>query len=154
MRGRWLGMLVVLVLGTAGCCSAPPAPREALSVQAAFRQVADGLNAFSSMPLDRRSGLVPEEITVVLNVTAARATDAGAGLGLPAADAMPKLAVDFSRQSSETHGNQITLKFRSLLLAEKNTLAGTKSPQELAELYSALTNAGFMVEFAPPVKKP
>ena len=66
----------------------------------------------------------------------------------------PKLTVDFSRQNVETHGNTITLKFQNLLLADKTTLAGTKSPEELLALFNTLTNAGFVVKLAPPPRAP
>ncbi len=152
MRGMLFGCLSILTLLTAGCCTPPkPAP---LTLDQAFRQVADGLNAFSAMPLDRRSGLMPAEITVVLNVSETQTRSAEAGGTLAAAANAPKLTVDFSRQNAETHGNTITLKFQNLLLADKTTLAGTKSPDELLALFNTLTNAGFAVKLAPPTRAP
>lgn len=151
MRGMLSGSLALLMFLTAGCCT--PKKPKALAVDEAMRQVAQGLNAFSAMPLDRRSGLVPADVTVVLNVTEAR-TDTTEGGVTAAATAVPKLMVDFSRQTTETHGNQITLKFTNLLLADKTTLAGTKSPDELMALFGALTNAGFVVKMPAPAHAP
>ena len=141
-----------LALVCAGCC----APRNCapMTVETAMQQVAAGLNAFSAMPLDRRSGLMPAEITVVLNVSETQTRSAEAGGTLAAAANAPKLTVDFSRQNAETHGNTITLKFQNLLLADKTTLAGTKSPDELLALFNTLTNAGFAVKLAPPTRAP
>ena len=131
----------------AGCCSAPQA-RAPMTVQAAMQQVAEGLNAFAAMPVDKRSGLMPEEVTVVLNVTQERTTTGEAQAGLTEGPA--KLMVDFSQQHTQSSGNQITLKFQNLLLAEKNTIAGSKSPEELAALCQGLTNANFMLKVAAP----
>ena len=151
MRATWC-CFIALALVSAGCCSTHrPEP---MTVQAAIQQVADGLNAFSAMPLDRRSGLMPAEITVVLNVSETQTRSAEAGGTLAAAANAPKLTVDFSRQNAETHGNTITLKFQNLLLADKTTLAGTKSPDELLALFNTLTNAGFAVKLAPPTRAP
>jgi hypothetical protein len=119
-----------------------------MTVDAAMQQVAAGLNAFSAMKLDQRSGLMPDEVTVVLNVTEANATAGDAQAGV--AEGPGKLVVDFSRQRTETRGNQITLKFQNVLLAEKSTIVGAKSPEEIAALYQGLTNANFVLKVAPP----
>jgi len=119
-----------------------------MTVDAAMQQVAAGLNAFSAMNLDKRSGLMPDEVTVVLNITEARATSGDAQAGV--AEGPGKLLVDFSRQRTETRGNQITLKFQNVLLAEKSTIVGSKSPEEIAALYQGLTNANFVLKVSPP----
>ena len=119
-----------------------------MTVESAMQQVATGLNAFSAANMDKRSGLLPEEVTVVLNVTEASSTSGEAQAGL--AEGPRKLMVDFSRQQSETHGNQITLKFQNVLLVEKSTIVGSKSPEEIATLVQGLTNANFMLKVAPP----
>ena len=111
-----------LALVCAGCCS--PQNRAPMTVDAAMQQVAAGLNAFSAMKLDQRSGLMPDEVTVVLNVTEANATAGDAQAGV--AEGPGKLVVDFSRQRTETRGNQITLKFQNVLLAEKNTIMASR----------------------------
>ena len=135
-----------LVLVSAGCCTTQrPEP---MTVQAAMQQVADGLNVFSALHVDKRSGLMPDEVIVVLNITEAQTTTGDAQAGVAAGPG--KLLVDFSREHTETHGNQITLRFQNLLLAEKSTIAGSKSPEEIAALYQGLTNSNFMLKVAPP----
>ena len=64
----------------AGCCTARR--QEPVTVAVAMQQVADGLNAFSAMKLDQRSGLMPDEVTVVLNITEAKATSGDAQAGV------------------------------------------------------------------------
>ena len=145
MRGMTM-CVVGVALVCAGCCSTPK--REPLTMDAAMRQVAEGLNAFSAMPLDKRSGLMPDEVTVVLNVTEARTTSADAQAGV--AEGPGKLVVDFSRQRTETHGNQITLKFQNVLLAEKSSIVGSKTPEEIAALCQGLTNQNFVLKTAVP----
>jgi hypothetical protein len=135
-----LGLGVALVC--AGCCSSHP--RSELTVQEAMRQVAEGLNAFSAAKLDQRSGLMPEEVTVVLNLTEARSRSGGAQAGV--ADGPAKLLVDFSQQRTETRGNQITFKFQNVLLAEKNAIVGSKSPDEIASLLQGITNQNFVLK--------
>jgi hypothetical protein len=110
--------------------------------------VAGGLNAFSGMDLDKRSGLMPAEITVVLHVTEDRTRSGGAQAG--AAAGAGKLMVDFSAQETETRGNQIAFKFQNVLLAEKNSILGAKSPDEIAALLHALTNQNFLLKSVPP----
>lgn len=134
-----------LVLVCGGCCA--PQSRAPMTVDAAMQQVAAGLNAFSAMNLDKRSGLMPDEVTVVLNVTEAKTTSGDAQAGVT--EGPGKLLVDFSHQRTETHGNQITLKFQNVLLAEKSTIVGSKSPEEIAALYQGLTNANFVLKIAP-----
>ena len=138
--------LIGLALVCAGCCSTPK--REPLTVDAAMRQVAEGLNAFSAMPMDKRSGLLPDEVTVVLNVTEARTTGIDAQAG--ATEGPGKLVVDFSRQHTETRGNQITLKFQNVLLAEKSSIVGSKTPEEIAALCQGLTNQNFVLKTVIP----
>ena len=126
----------------AGCCSTrPPAP---MTVDAAMQQVAAGLNAFSAMNLDKRSGLMPDEVTIVLNLTEEKSTSAEAQGTL--AQGPGKLMVDFSHQVTETRGNQITLKFQNVLLAEKSSIVGSKSPEEIAAMMQGLTNQNFMLK--------
>ena len=145
MRLMWWGIMGLAVVG-AGCCSAPkPAP---LTVASAMQQVAEGLNAFSSMPLEKRSGLMPDEVTVVLNLTESQQTSCEAQAGLT--DGPGKLMVDFSRQQTETRGNQITIKFQNVLLAEKNSIVGSKTPEELAAMLQSVTNQSFMLKVSPP----
>jgi hypothetical protein len=119
-----------------------------MTVETAMQQVADGLNAFSAMSLDKRSGLMPDEVTVVLNITEARSSSGGGQAGV--ADGPAKLMVDFSHQRAETRGNQITLKFQNVLLAEKNTIAGSRTPEEIAALVQGLTNSNFMLKSVVP----
>jgi len=146
MLGKTGCVLAGVLLVCAGC-SAPRA-RAPVTVDAAMRQVAEGLNAFSAMNLDGRSGLIPEEVTVVLNVTRAEQTEVGAQAGA-SVDA-GKLLVDFSHERTETRGNQITLKFQNILLAEKSSVVGSKSPEEIAALVAALTNAHFVLKTPMP----
>lgn len=135
-----------LMLVCAGCCA--PRNRAPMTVDAAMQQVAAGLNAFSAMNLNQRSGLMPDEVTVVLNVTEADSASGDAQAGVT--EGPGKLLVDFSRQRTEARGNQITLKFQNVLLAEKSTIVGSKSPEEIAALYQGLTNANFVLKVAPP----
>ena len=71
-----------LVLVSAGCCA--PRNRASMTVETAMQQVAEGLNAFSDLHVDKRSGLMPDEVIVVLNITEAQTTtgDAQAGVGV------------------------------------------------------------------------
>jgi hypothetical protein len=130
----------------AGC--ATQQERRAMTVEAAMQQVAGGLNAFAAMPLDKRTGLVPDEVTVVFNVS--RMSDSAAGVNGGVSVDPGKLVVDFSRRDSETQGNQITLKFSNLLLAGKTSIAGSLTPAQIEELIRGLTNAGFVVKSPPP----
>ena len=135
-----------VTLVCAGCCSAPkPAP---MSMSAAVRQVAEGLNAFSAMPLEKRSGLMPDEVTVVLNITNTKETSFDVQGNL--VEGPGKLMVDFSHQDAETRGNQITLKFQNVLLAEKSSIVGSKSPDEIATLLQGVTNQNFMLKVTAP----
>ena len=145
MRGMMAG-IVGVALVCAGCCSTPK--QDPMTVDAAMRQVAEGLNAFAAMPLEKRSGLLPDEVTVVLNVTEARTTGIDAQAG--ATEGPGKLVVDFSRQHTETRGNQITLKFQNVLLAEKSTIVGSKTPEEIADLCRGLTNQNFVLKSVMP----
>ena len=139
---------IALALVSAGCCSTHrPEP---MTVQAAIQQVADGLNAFSAMNLEKRSGLMPDEVTVVLNITEARGSSAGGQAGVT--DGPAKLMVDFSRQRTETRGNQITFKLQNVLLAEKNSIVGSKTPEEIAAMLQGVTNANFVLKVAPPAR--
>lgn len=142
MRTSCLAASILIVC--AGCRTTP----QPMPVDQALRQVAEGLNAFSAMNLDQRSGLLPAEVTVMLNVTATRKTDAGVGLTTP--DAPSRLMVDFAHEQTESRGNQVTLKFQNVLLADKSALISTRSPADISALVQALTNSGFMVKLAPP----
>ena len=135
-----------LVLVSAGCCA--PRNRASMTVETAMQQVAEGLNAFSDLHVDKRSGLMPDEVIVVLNITEAQTTTGDAQAGVAAGSG--KLLVDFSREHTETRGNQVTLRFQNVLLAEKSTIAGSKSPEEIAAIYQGLTNGNFMLKVAPP----
>ncbi len=145
MRTMLLG-IIGLALVCGGCCA--PQSRAPMTVDAAMQQVAAGLNAFSAMNLDKRSGLMPDEVTVVLNVTEEQTTSGEAQVGTTQGPG--KLLVDFSRQRTETHGNQITLKFQNVLLAEKSTIVGSKSPDEIAVICQGLTNANFVLKSVAP----
>ena len=148
MRTMWI-CAAGLALMCAGCCS--PKNCAPMTVDAARQQVAAGLNAFSAMNMDQHSGLMPDEVTVVLNITEADTTSGDVQAGL--AEGHGKLLVDFSRQHAETRGNQITLKFQNVLLAEKSSIVGSKTPEEIAALYRGLTNANFMLKVAPPINR-
>lgn len=136
-----------VALAGAGCCTTHR-PEKSLTVQAAMQQVADGLNAFSAVKLDQRTGLMPDEVIVVLNVTEARTAGGGGQVGVT--DGPAKLMVDFSRQHTETRGNQITLKFQNVLLAEKNSIVGSKTPDEITALLQGITNQNFVLKGVAP----
>ena len=148
MRTMTIGV-AGLALACAGCCT--PRDRDPMTVDAAMRQVAGGLNAFAAMPLDKRTGLVPDQVTVVLNVT--RTTDSTAGVNGGLAVDPGKLVVDFSHRDTETQGNQITLKFSSLLLADKYSVLGSHTAAQIDDLIRGLTNAGFIVKSPPPPRE-
>ncbi len=142
MRIYQMACAAGVALVCAGCCT--PRHHAPMTVADAMQEVASGLNAFSAQSLEKRSGLLPDEVIVVLNVSDEQTSTAGASVN--AAAGTSKLLVDFSRQDSETRANQITIKFRSLLLAEKSTILGTKSPEEIAAIYQGVTNANFLLK--------
>lgn len=134
-----------LALACAGCFT--PQHRAPMTVAAAMQEVAAGLNAFGAQNLEKRAGLLPDEVIVVLNVADEQTISAGATANASAGAG--RLLVDFSRQDKETRANQITIKFRNLLLADKTTILGAKSPEEIAVLYQGLTNANFLLKAQP-----
>ena len=151
-----LGLTAAATMLLVGCASSRVAgtPRK-ISLEAALRSVGQGLREMHEAQKNVKTGLVPAEVIVTFNITAA-ASDEGklcVELGaLPAAGGTAKTGGEIGSTTSAARGNQITVKFTNLLLANKDTLVYKHSPEEIQKLLEMLEKSGIQMIRAPDPK--
>lgn len=154
MKNLGVGMSLSLVLsGLTGCASWPPwfEPKK-ITVEDAMKDVAEGLNRMYDLRKDYpRTGLLPEEVTVIFNVSASgtdqRKLYLEAGATVAETLKVAKAGGEVGSTLALTRGNTITVKFRNLLFAPKDLLVSTMKPGDLKQLIDALHQVGFETLF-------
>jgi len=147
-----LVIVVLLMSFEAGCAAmVVPKPGE-ITLSAAMKEVAEGLNNMYEIRKDHpRSGLLPSEVTVVFNISA-KGTDSAKLVvesGATATDMVKivKAGADLSTSLVAERGNTITVKFTNLLFAPKDLLVSTMKPDDVKKLIDALHQVGFETLF-------
>ena len=115
----------------AGCCSTNHvADPKDITLRDVLVSVADGLNAMRQVSLTNQPfGLVPSDVEVTFNISASQDNSGELKLDLSAPPSSPVTASaggTLGYHSTASRGNQITVKFSNLLLADPNTLVGQK----------------------------
>lgn len=120
---------ILFLLGSclAGCGAYTPrqvAEPSAISLKQAVFEVADSLNEVQErVPLQRRSGLIADEVTIVFNVAASSTTTNKAGLtvsNVALAGVGGTLTANGETQnvSAGNRGNTVTIKFKNIATAD------------------------------------
>lgn len=148
-----LGFLAACVAVAAGCASSHVVPEPGkITLENALRAVGEGLYEMKVAQKDVKTGLIPSEVTVKFNITASGTDDGKLYVELssvPAAGATGKAGGELGSRLSAERGNQITVKFTNILLAETNSLVFTKTPDEIKLLLDTLQKAGIQVYKVP-----
>ena len=149
-----LAVILAFIITLAGCASRRVVREPGkITLQAAMEEVATGLNRMYEVRADfPKSGLVPEEVTVVFNISAT-GTDHGklyieTGGGLVDALKIVKSGAEISSQVQATRGNQVTIKFSNVLFTPKDRLLAIKTASEISDLLKALKENGVTVYLA------
>jgi hypothetical protein len=152
-RSVLAGILAVIIT-LAGCASRRVVGEPGkITLQAAMEEVATGLNRMYTVREDfPKSGLVPDEVTVVFNISAT-GTDQGklyVETGGSPADALKivKSGGEIGSQIQATRGNQVTIKFSNVLFTPKDRLLTIKTASEVSDLLKALKESGITLYLA------
>ena len=131
-----------------GCCSTKHvADPKDIILSNALVSLAQGLNAMRKAGAENQPfGLYPSDVEVTFNVSAAQDDTGELKLDLSAPVASPVTASaggSVGYHSTATRGNQITVKFSNLLLADPNTLVAQKG-SNVVDLIKYLRQEGLI----------
>jgi hypothetical protein len=131
-----------------GCCSTKNvADPKDITLSNALVSVAVGLNAMREAGADKQPfGLYPSDVEVTFNVSAAQDDTGELKLDLSAPVASPVTASaggSVGYHSTATRGNQITVKFSNLMLADPNTLVAHQG-SNIVDLIKYLRQEGLI----------
>ena len=124
---RVLIVFALFAVGLSGCGTYSPrqvAEPTEISLKQAIFEVADSLNEVQErVPLERRSGLIADEVTVVFNVAAQSTSTSKAGLtisNVPLAGVGGTIGAngEFQNVSAGNRGNTVTIKFKNIATAD------------------------------------
>ncbi|TBB60664.1 hypothetical protein ELH43_36595 [Rhizobium ruizarguesonis] len=124
---RTLFVLSICAIVLASCGTYTPkqvAEPSAISLKQAVFEVADALSeAQERVPLQKRSGLLADEVTVVFNVAATSTTTNTAGLtisnvALAGVGGSLNANADTQNVSTGNRGNTVTIKFKNIATAD------------------------------------
>ncbi len=124
-------VLFILAFNTAGCASFRPvdvAKPSEITVQAALEDVANGLAEFKKKDIEgkRNYGLLVDEVTVTLNLTAAAndstklVVDAGNIKPAGLAGGTANVNYEYINASNASKGNNVTIKMKNIYTAALN----------------------------------
>ena len=147
---------VLAGLLVAGCATSHVVPKPSkITLENALKSVGRGLSEMKEAQKDLKTGLVPSEVTVTFNIVASASKSGKLYIDLSSplvAGVTAKAGGEIGSQLAVQRGNQITVKFTNLLLADKDKLVFSKSPDEIVKLFDALQKAGVQVYLVPPPK--
>lgn len=133
-------------------CSTVIERAEPITLADALKEMVEALNQMSQMPVEKKNGLVPAEVSVTFTITAGKKEGKTASINVVPTGIIKEisgLSAGWVSEATESRGNTITIKFRSILFANEKELVAQKTPEELSELYDRLEKEGWNVKFAP-----
>ena len=146
---RLFAILFLGSLACLGCSSAQVAPPAPMSLADALTDVTRALNAMSEVQTSEKHGLVPAEVTVTLQLTAGKKEASQAAIEVLPLGAVAKLGGSYTAEVTSSTGNQIVIKFRSILFANGDELVSRKTPGEIDELLRRLRELGWNIKGEP-----
>ena len=148
-----MGFIVAFTTALVGCASSHIVPQPGkITLENALKSVGQGLYDMKVAQKDVKTGLVPSEVTVTFNITATGSDDAKLYVELstiPVAGGTAKVGGELGSKLSAERGNQITVKFTNLLLADKEKLITIKNADEIKRLLDAIQSSGIVIYLAP-----
>lgn len=141
-------LIFISVIFLSGCATTHIVPEPGkITLQAAMEEVASGLNKMYDIRKDYpKSGLLPTEVTVVFNISASTTDESKlyieAGANISDVLKIAKVGAEMGSKIEASRGNTVTIKFANILLAPKDTLIMTKTPDDIVKLFEAIKKAG------------
>ena len=120
-----------------------------MSLANALTDVTRALNAMSEVQSSQKHGLVPAEVTVTLQLTAGTKEASQAAIEVLPFGAVAELGGSYTAEVTSSTGNQIVIKFRSILFANENELVSRRTPGEIDELLRRLRELGWSIKGGP-----
>ncbi len=143
----------IVVIGSAlalsGCVTTRVARPESISLADALVEVIESLNAMADVESPLKTGLVPAEVIVTFDVTAAQKTETGAEIEVVPTgivSEIPRIGGTWSTEVRGSRGNQITIKFRNILFTSDKELLSRMAPEEIDELLQKLKELGWNIK--------
>ncbi len=137
-----LGVVAALAMALAGCATETIVSQPSrITLENALKSVGQGLYDMKEAQKDVKTGLIPSEVTVTFNITASGSDDGKLYVEVssnPAGGGTAKAGAEYGSKLSAQRGNQITVKFTNLLLADKERLVSVKKPEEIEALLKQL----------------
>jgi hypothetical protein len=146
--GRFAAISVLGAIVLAGCCSCPPNPTQVggntnvVSLVDAMRSVGKGLAALKEAENGLKTGLLPDTVTITLNVAASAGKTEAGSAGLTVAAPTPvgvnvgaNASGSFSNNQTSQVSNTITITFKNFLYA-----GGGTNVLPLLKDYASATN--------------
>jgi len=137
-------LLVILLQG----CTTTVERAEPITLADGVKEVINALNSLSELQTSKINGLVPAEVTVVFNITAGSKDSKNATIEIVPTGIVKeisKIGAGWSSEVTQSTGNTLTIKFRSILFANEKELVANKTPAELTKLYEELKGLGWNI---------
>lgn len=136
---RWLLVSTLPALMNCASKQVVSEPSE-ITLENAVAAVVKVLKKLQETEKDVGTGLVPSEVVLTFNITASGTDDQKLHLELtpPSSAQTAKGSTEATSSSSASRGNQITITFSNLLLADEKTLIASKKPEEIKALLGTL----------------
>ncbi len=117
---------------------------EPITLADGVKEVIDALNSLSELQTSKINGLVPAEVTIVFNITDGSKDSNSATIEIVPTGIVKeisKIGGGWSSEITQSTGNTLTIKFRSILFANEK-----KTPEELTKLYEELKSLDWNIQ--------
>ena len=148
MKGAILFVVLVTFM-IPGCTGTKVQRPEAISLSEGLVEIIVALNEMAKVQSDKKLGLVPEEATVVFNVTAGKKDGRTGGIEIVPTgivQEISKFSMGWSSEITESRGNTITIKLKSILFSKNDELVSSKTAKEILEKIDELQGGGFVIK--------
>ena len=136
-------LVITITIFLNSCATTKVDRKEPITLAEGVTEVVKTLNSMSKLQTEKINGLVPAEVTVEFNVTSGKKKNTNASLEIVPTGLVSKIGAGWSSEITESSGNKITLKFRSILFAEKDELIGHKRVNDLTKMFIELKNSNW-----------
>lgn len=134
-------VLIASAFVVCGCSTTVERTENFITVGEGLRLVMEGLDSIADHDPAKINGLMPSEVTVSFHITAGQKDGASSSVQIVPAGIIgeiPAIGGNWTTEFTESTGNVLTIKFRSIAFATDKELVSTEAPEDLTERYKKL----------------
>lgn len=148
MKNNLFIIVILVCFAISGCAGTKIERSEPITLSEGLKEIIVALNEMAKVQSEKKLGLVPEEATVDFNVTAGKKDGKTGGIEIVPTgivQEISKFSMGWSSEITESRGNTITIKLKSILFSKDDELVSSKTAKEILQKINELQEGGMVI---------